>query len=325
MNSPDVTCIGEIIVDLISQELGKSLSTAHQFRKYAGGAPANVAIGLVKLGYQVAFIGRVGRDSFGEFLINYLKDHQVQTQFIFSDPKHKTRLAFISRDVRGERNFEFWEKQPADAALVPNDFDLQALSKNRMIHFGSLPLTRIRSRQVLLQVQDLLVSQAVRISFDPNYRPPLWSSPAEALRVLNQFILKSQIIKMNKEEAFFLSSHTNLANAAVRLFHPQCYLLAITLGADGCFLKTKNHELRLAAPEIKVVDTTGCGDAFMAALLGGLLQLNPIPDELSANQLIHLGNLANFAGAFTSSQLGAVEAQPKYSDIRIYFDQLSKR
>ncbi|MFA4839014.1 MAG: carbohydrate kinase [Candidatus Neomarinimicrobiota bacterium] len=311
----DVICIGEVLVDLISQEPGKHLADVSLFKKFAGGAPANVAVGLAKLGSNVAFAGKVGDDSFGCFLKIYLEHNGVDTGALISDPDHRTRLTFVEIAENGERDFEFSEKKPADSALLAEDFPMEVLSSAQIVHFGSLPLTATAGRRVFKQLSDRLDHDGVLTSFDPNYRSSLWKSPRAAKRILRSFAAKCRILKMNLEEASFLSDSDKTDMMLKGLFFPKTSLLAITLGEQGCILKNRHHTVEVPGLRVNVADLTGCGDAFLSGLLASLIRAEKTPEELTAAELFAFGQFANAAAALTATRFGATDALPTSDEL----------
>ncbi|MCK4716554.1 MAG: carbohydrate kinase [Candidatus Marinimicrobia bacterium] len=311
----DVISVGELLIDLISQEPGKALTDAMNFKKFAGGAPANVVIGMAKLGLNVAFAGKVGRDPFGKFLRNYLNEHSVNTDLLRNDPFHKTRLAFVSIDQDGDRSFEFWEKSPADSALSLQDFSIDELNRANIVHFGSLPLCTPDSRKVFLQLINSLESPNTLLSFDPNYRESLWNTKEDAYNVLKTVASNVQILKMSLEEALFLSGEDSLSKAVPKLFFNKTKILAITLEKNGCFLKNQHAAVEVPAYKVEVKDSTGCGDAFLTGLLTGIIQSDKTPEDLNKEEMYAIGQFANGAGAITVTRYGATDALPTKSEL----------
>jgi len=318
MKACDVICLGEVLVDLISQEPGKKLADVALFKKFAGGAPANVAIGLARLGCDVAFSGRIGNDSFGRFLREYLKRNKVNTETLISDPVHRTRLAFVEIAENGERAFEFAEKYPADSALKDEDFSLAFLKQAQIVHFGSLPLTVPFNKKLFSQLINRLNQANILTSFDPNYRPALWKSSRLAKLVLGLVASQCRILKINLEEAQLLGGTRNLEELTSKIFFPNTLLLAITLGKDGCILKNQKSLVKIPGFKVRVADTTGCGDAFTASLLAGLISLGKTPEKLNKSDLYIIGKQANAMAALTATRLGATEALPGYHEIDMF-------
>lgn len=302
MKQSDIICIGEILVDLISEGAGI-------FRQYPGGAPANVAVGLAQLGQAVSFAGRVGNDSFGRFLRQHLEKASIGTDGVVTDRDRQTRLVFVRLDEQGERSFEFFGEHPADLALTAADIPAMISKQAKVIHFGSLPLTNPKSYREFERIVEKVGTDSL-ISFDPNYRESLWCSEMDAFKGLNSFASKAHILKMDIEEAKFLCNCEDLDEALEILNSAATQVVAITLGRGGCVLKTKNFTVKVAGFKVNVMDTTGCGDAFMAALIDGILNLGREPEILSHDELYAIGRRANAAGALTAMRFGAMSGLP---------------
>jgi len=315
MKNYDVICIGEVLVDLISQEPGKGLPEVAMFKKFAGGAPANVAVGLARLGYKTGFAGKVGDDSFGLFLKKFLSVNGVNTDALRIDPVHKTRLAFVEVALNGERSFAFSEQFPADSALQPDDFPKVILGDTHFVHLGSLPLNSTSGSKAYDELFGWLEQENVPISFDPNYRPNLWKTPRTARNILGRFANRAQILKVSLEEAELLCGTNRIAEIQMALFQARTQLLAITLGEKGCILKNRNYTVEVPGYEVTAIDTTGCGDAFTAGLLAKLIQSGKSPDDLTESELIIFGRYANTVAALTATRLGATEAFPTNNEI----------
>jgi fructokinase len=314
MKQYDILCIGEILVDLISREPGKTLSESGVFSRFPGGAPANVAVGLAKLGQAVNFTGRVGDDSFGCFLKKNLEADGVGTSALVTDKERQTRLAFVSIDEQGERSFEFFVKNPADLALAAADINAMTLKRLKVVHFGSLALTDKNSRREFFRIVSQIPSDTL-ISFDPNYRSSLWRSETEAYETLNSFASKAHILKLDIEEAKFLYHSDSLDDVLGIMAFDTTQIVAITLGQNGCILKTRNFHVQVPGFTVDVADTTGCGDAFMAALIDGILVYDKKPQDLSISKLSIIGRRANAAGALTALQFGARSGLPTRSEL----------
>jgi fructokinase len=309
MPRPTITSIGEVLVDFVSTATG-SLSESPAFVKTVGGEAANVAVGLAKLGSHSVFIGKVGADSFGRYLASALKKHGVDVRRLVFDAKHNTRLAFVSLEASGERDFEFWEKIPAGEQLRLADINIASLKQSRIVNIAPFLLMKEPARTTALQVARALRGSKTAVAFDANVRLALWSSAAEARRVMLQMARLSTIVRMNEDEARFLTGKRDmhLAAHALRTLGPK--LLAITLGAQGCYFQTATAEGFVAGFKVKPVDTTGCGDAFFAALLHGIAHSTSTLDDMSEGELNSICLYANAVGALTSLTRGGAEGVP---------------
>jgi fructokinase len=324
MKEFDAICIGEIIVDFISQEFGKNIADVSIFSKFAGGAPANVAMGMAKLGLKVAFSGRVGKDPFGDFLANYLSKNEINTKYIIKDNMHKTRLAFVGIGKNGERSFEFWEREPADSFISSDDITDEFINSARLIHFGSLPLCNYHSREEIFNILDRIDQSSTFISFDLNYREPLWKSTKEAREVLKKFISKSQIIKLTEEEANIITEEGDLETAARKLLCGIVKLIAITRGEKGSFIMTPRAKAYIPAFKITLKDTTGCGDAFLSKLLTSFLKQERLVEEYDEDDLYQIGKYANASGAIIASKIGATSFLPTEEEIKGFLREYEK-
>ena len=317
MKTPvEITCLGEAIVDFVSTKKGVSLSGAPGFLKLAGGASANVAVGLEKLGTHSAFVGKVGKDPFGKFLQAELTRNGVDASGVSFDDEHKTRLAFVSLTKSGDREFEFWERRPADEQLLPSDVNINKVGKSKIVALSSFLLLHEPARTSLFRIAKKLRRQECVIAFDPNVRLALWQSQGEARKILLKAICLSHVVRMNVEEAKFLSESENIEIAAGKFIAMGSQLVVITFGEEGCYFKTAQHSGFMKGFSVKAVDTTGCGDGFFAALLHGIAQCNKTVSKIPLGELASICRNANAAGALTATKSGAIPALPDKNRIK---------
>ena len=312
----EVTCIGEALIDFVSTKKGRTLSDTEGFLKLAGGAPANVAVGLAKLGTRSAFIGKVGDDPFGKFLRTELAGFGVETSGVSFDAAHKTRLAFVSVTALGGRDFEFWEKQPADEQLFPGDVNFAAVSRSKIVAISSFLLLHEPARTSFFRIAKRVRREGCLLSFDPNLRLALWNSRAEARKVILKAVRLSDILRMNGEEASFLSGMQEVESASEFFLSMGPAIVVVTLGEKGCFFRTANHSGFVNGFRVKNADTTGCGDGFYAALLHRLVRTGKNIGELSLSELALICRTANAAGALTASKQGAIPALPDAASLK---------
>lgn len=303
-----VTCVGEAIVDFVSTRSGTDLAGAPAFEKAPGGAPANVAVALVRLGTPASFVGAVGADPFGKFLARSLSKEGVETGGLVRKAQYRTRLAFVALGLRGERDFTFCERHPADEQLRPVDVDLKRLGASRIVHISSFLLLKEPARSTALRLARLLKKGRCLLSFDPNHRPSLWSSQALAKSLLVRMARHSDILRLNEEEAQLLSGRRRTDAAADALLELGPRLVIITAGESGCRYRTAQFRGSVRAFPVKAVDTTGCGDAFLAGILHGLSASGSSPENLTEEELRLLCLKANAVGALTSLTRGAWSA-----------------
>lgn len=305
----DVVCMGELLIDFVPTESGVSLENASAFKKAPGGAPANVAVGLSRLGVSSAFMGKVGDDDFGSFLARTLEKNEVDiTPLIFSK-EARTALAFVSLTTDGERDFMFYRNPSADMLFEPAEVDADAIRHAKIFHYGSISLIGEPSRSATLHAVKLAQDAGSLISYDPNLRLPLWPGEEAARNGMMLGWELAQVIKASVEEIRFLTGEKDLARAVKQLWHPTLKLLVVTMGEDGCHSFTERMDSYIPGFEVETVDTTGAGDGFVAGLLRGLDRQPSIwEDETSLEETLVF---ANAVGALTTTKRGAIPALPE--------------
>jgi len=304
----EIVCLGEALIDLISVEKGVSLAQVRTFEKAPGGAPANVAVGLARLGVQSGFMGKVGDEDFGHFLARTLADNGVDTSALLFSPQARTALAFVSAKENGERDFMFYRHPSADMLIRPDEINKEYIQAARVFHFGSISLISEPSRSATLEALRCAQEHGLFISYDPNLRLSLWPSPAEARQGIKIGWDFADVAKISEEELEFLASTSDLKRGADRLFTAELKLLVISRGRRGCYFATREERGYVPGYRVATVDTTGAGDGFVAGLLAGLLEIGFRMD--SREEIIHVLRLANAVGALTVTKRGAIPALP---------------
>ena len=310
-----ILTIGEILVDFVSTTPGRSLTQSPAFDKCAGGAPANVAVGVARLGTHSAYIGKVGDDPFGRFLVSEMRSLGVQTAGIRFDREHKTRLAFASLKRDGDRDFEFWESQPADEHLEFSDVDQTQLRNADMLNVGSFLLVHNPSRSTVMRVAQKAALLGKEICYDPNLRLSLWKDHKTAKKVMSAMIRRSTIVRMNAEEARFFTGSQSLERAARQIRTMGPGLVVITLGPRGCYFQNGASSGRVAGFKVKALDTIGCGDGFLAGLLHGLALNRKELDRYSGSELRSICVTANAVGALVATKRGGIAAMPSEKEL----------
>ncbi|KZV17470.1 fructokinase [Dorcoceras hygrometricum] len=306
-----VVCFGELLIDFVPTVGGVSLADAPAFKKAAGGAPANVAVCIAKLGGSAAFIGKVGEDEFGRMLADTLKTNNVDISGVRFDPHARTALAFVTLTADGEREFMFYRNPSADMRLHVSELDTDLVKKAVIFHCGSISLIEEPSRSTQLAAIEIAKKSGSLLSYDPNLRLPLWPSEEAARKGIMSIWDRADIIKISGEEISFLTEgdDPNDDNVVLtKLFHPNLSLLLVSEGAAGCRYYTKRFKGRVPSVKVKPVDKTGAGDAFMGATLFRLAShLNLYEDEDKLREALFF---ANACGALTVTDNGAIPALP---------------
>ncbi|WP_108245762.1 carbohydrate kinase family protein [Muricauda brasiliensis] len=304
-----VYCIGEVLIDFVAEQQGSDLSKANHFTKKAGGAPANVACAISKLGGNGIFIGSVGDDPFGKFLLETLKNEGVDISLTqLSDTF--TTLAFVSLSEDGERDFVF--SRGADKELKYNP-DLRKNLPGNILHLGAAtallggPLEKTYGRYLF----DGLTKEMF-ICFDPNFRIDLWKNDEETfIKKCMPFVEKSHLCKFSSEEAQLISGKEDLHEACDALHKIGTKIITVTMGKEGTLLSMNGTKKIIPSVKVTPVDTTGAGDAFIGCLLYQISDLGNFEPVFEDFSLVEgMVAKANKAGAITTTNYGAIVALP---------------
>jgi fructokinase len=310
-NSDLVVCFGELLIDFVPTSGGLSLADAPAFKKAPGGAPANVACGIAKLGGNAAFVGKVGDDEFGYMLADVLKDQKVETRGIRFDSHARTALAFVTLKADGEREFMFYRNPSADMLFEIPELDTDLLKQAAIFHYGSISLIVEPSRSTHLEAMRIAREAGALLSYDPNLRLPLWPSAAAAKEGIFSIIDQADIIKVSDEEVIFLTGgdpKDDAGNMKLMERAARCKLMLVTEGGEGCRYYTPKFHGQVGGLKVQTVDTTGAGDAFCAGLLSQLAQSpDIIEDEAKLREAL---TFANACGAITTTERGAIPSLP---------------
>ncbi|WP_392587880.1 aminoimidazole riboside kinase [Serratia ureilytica] len=302
-----VWVLGDAVVDLVPEN-------SNSYLKCPGGAPANVAVGVARLGGDSAFIGRVGQDSFGAFLQQVLSEEGVDIDHMLSDPEHHTSTVVVDLDQHGERSFTFMVQPSADLFLQPDD--LPAFQRSDWLHLCSIALSQEPSRSAAFTAMENIRAAGGRVSFDPNIREEIWRQP-EALRpCLQKALLLADVVKLSREELVFISHLDDVENGIRWMM--QTYplrLLLVTLGGDGVYVHDGQRLRHFRAAPVVPVDTTGAGDAFVAGLLAALARLHALPQEAQWPAIIAQ---AQACGALATTAKGAMTALPRAEELAAF-------
>ncbi len=305
---PDVVSLGELLIDFVPTISGVTLIEAPAFKKAPGGAPANVAAGLAKLGVSSAFLGKVGDDAFGHFLKETLDQVGVDTSGLVFSEEARTALAFVSLRADGEREFMFYRNPSADMLYTPQEVAYDLIERAKIFHFGSVSLITEPSRSATLAAIESAHASGVLVSYDPNLRLALWPDADSAKNGMISVWEQADIIKVSDEELAFLTGLSDIDRAVEQLWHDSLQLMVVTLGKAGSRYYTLEFRGEVPGFTVESVDTTGAGDGFVAGLLFGLL--NHAEDWQQENQLQAICRLANAVGALTTTERGAIPALP---------------
>ena len=304
LKSFDVTALGEILIDFVPD--GKDSVGDMRLVRKAGGAPLNMLATAAKAGLMTAFIGKVGNDLLGDFLIKTVKDCKINSDSLKKDNEHNTTLAFVELDDKGDRKFSFYRTHGADRFICESDVDKSLIASSKVFHFGSLSLTDEPS----LSTTKLAVKTAKNcgcvVTYDPNYRPPLWENAelaAERMAMLLEYV---DIVKLSVEELEMISG----GKGADFLFEKGVRLALVTDGDKGATLFFNGKKRHIPAVETMTVDTTGAGDIFFGTFIGEFIKSGKTLDEISLDDAIKFTQKAVYISGKSTEKYGAIASIP---------------
>ncbi len=309
-----VLSFGELLIDFVALETGLTVGQASGFVKAPGGAPANVAAAVARLGHASAFMGQVGDDPFGRYLAGVLKAENVDTAGMRFSAEARTALAFVSNTADGDRSFMFYRHPSADMLMTADDVDAELIEAFAAFHYGSITFIREPAASALRKALEIAIAADAFISYDPNLRLPLWDSPAAAKAGMLSGLEYANLLKISDEELRFLSDDGDVA----RLWRERMELVCVTYGAKGAVIHFRDGA-RIAHPgyPVTAIDTTGAGDAFVAAMLVGILE----DRHEYHDRLPEILAFANAVGAMTCLKKGAIPSLPTMDEARAFQEQ----
>ncbi len=311
---PDVLCLGEALIDFVADTAGVTLMEAPGFRKAPGGAPANVACGVAKLGTASGFLGKVGDDPFGHFLATTFREAGVDTSPMLFDPASRTGLAFVSLTADGDRQFAFWRNPSADMLLTAAELPVPMIQAAKVFHFGSITLIQEPSRGATLEAIRLATEAGAVVSYDPNLRLSLWPSAEAARAGMLEGLPLADFVKVAEEELEFLYGTPDIPEGIARIRAQGAKLVAVTRGPEGSVLSDGTITVEHNGYRVATVDTTGAGDGFVAAVLDHLVRRGGLTQPFTKPELESLAAFANAVGAITTTVKGAIPALPERAE-----------
>jgi fructokinase len=317
---------GEALYDLISSNPGAGLGGTKAFEKRAGGSPFNIAVGVRRLGTPVAFVGKFGDDQFGEALVQFLRNEQIDVDLIVREPGTKTTLAFVAVDSAGKVDFRFYRDNAADISLHTTELKFFEPRKFSLYHCGGIVLAEEPTASAYSSIVDRFMESGVTVSLDPTIRKSLIADEETYLNRIRRLAEKVNILKLSDEELSYLTGINEPGRAVRALRVSAGALVIITLGSQGAEIYRDSERL-VGVPgfSVKVVETTGCGDSFMAATLAKLAGKTPKEIAgLTPTQLEPIARFANAAAAIVATRYGAAEANPTAEEVESFLAQAGR-
>ncbi|MEM5016426.1 aminoimidazole riboside kinase [Metabacillus indicus] len=305
-----IISLGEALIDFIPVD-----SENLVYQKSPGGAPANVAVGLARLGAPSSFLGKVGDDVLGTFLKETLQSFGVNTDHMLLTKEAKTGAVFITLAEGGERSFDFYIDPSADRFLHEENLDVSLFAESKILHYGSISMISGPSKSATVKAVELARENGMIVSYDPNLRLSLWENEETAKETILSMFGKADLIKISEEELEFLTGESDIEKGVEKLSAYHIPLLFITMGSEGSYAFTKNGAVKIDAMRVNAVDTTGAGDAFVSGILYQLHELETHPGELNADELKRIGRFASVSGGLAASVKGAMTALPTLGEV----------
>ena len=320
-NRFDVTALGELLIDFT--ENGRSGQGNTLFEANPGGAPCNVLAMLKKLGRSCLFVGKVGRDMFGDMLEAVVREAGICTGGLVRDDAARTTLAFVKKLPDGDRDFSFYRNPGADMALTEEEVPEALLARCRAFHFGSLSMTHEGVRRATRRAVSLAKAGGALLSFDPNLRPPLWADLEEARAQIAWGLGQCGVLKIADNELAFMTGETDFDRGAaiLRARFPNIRLCCVTAGPEGSYAYYEDKRVYVPACRLGgTVETTGAGDTFCACALHFVLDRGL--EGLSEGDLEKMLRFANAAAYLVTTRKGAIRSMPEREQVEALLERM---
>lgn len=316
MKKFDVVALGELLIDFT--ENGMSGQGNPVYEANPGGAPCNVLAMLSKAGRKTAFIGKVGRDIFGNRLKTVLEETGINTSSLVMAEDVRTTLAFVETLPGGDRDFSFYRNPGADMMLRKDELQEEILRDTEIFHFGTLSMTHEEVRQATKSAVAIAREGGALVSFDPNLRPPLWASLEEAKEQAAYGFSQCDILKISDNEIQWFTGEKDF-DAGIRKLREQYSipLIMLSMGRDGS--RAYYKDLRVEAEPFlqdKTIETTGAGDTFGACCLHHVLKYGL--DNLNRERLTEMLTFANAAASIITTKKGALRVMPGVEEVEAF-------
>lgn len=306
----DLISFGELLVDMITNEEEALLSEAEQFSKFFGGSAGNVAVNSKRLGAKTRMLTRVGKDPFGDFLLNELQRENVNIETIQIDQKRKTPLVFVNKTSKTPAWLAY---RDADKYIEFNNNVKTLVNKTKIIYLTTFILSQNPSRETALKVLEMISDDKEKLlAFDPCYRPILWPEEDDGEKLVKKIISKADFIKPSLDDAKYLFGPDTPENYIDKYLQVGANIVILTMGEDGVLVSDGKDEFRLKVYSKKVVDVTGAGDSFWAGFISGILDGRKVKDAVK---------LGNAAAAFKIRGVGALSPVPDKEYLLKYIEE----
>lgn len=310
----NVVALGELLIDFTYNGISPQGNPVMEANP--GGAPCNVLAMLTKLGYQTAFIGKVGDDMFGKQLADALCEVGIGTDGLVYDKKIHTTLAFVHTFPDGDRDFSFYRNPGADMMLSEDEIDEELIRNAEIFHFGSLSMTAEPVKNATIKALKTAKEAGVTISFDPNLREPLWDSLDDAKREISFGMSRCDILKISDNEITWFTGKVDFDEGVAALWemYPDIKMILVSMGRDGsrCYQKGRSVTVKPFLQD-KTIETTGAGDTFCAGVLHYVLKQGL--RDYSEDEMKDMLTFANAAASIITTRKGALRVMPSKEEV----------
>lgn len=313
MKKYDVIAMGELLIDFTMN--GISNQNNKLFEANPGGAPCNVLAMLQKLNRKTVFIGKVGNDFFGKMLKETVSTLGIDTNNLLMSDEAPTTLAFVHTARDGDRSFSFYRNPGADTMLNKDEIDKELIYSSKIFHFGTLSMTDKGIEEATKTAVETAKNAGLIISFDPNFRPPLWKNPDIAKEKIIYGISQCDVLKISDNEIEFLTgtNDTDLGIERIRKIK-DIPLICATMGKRGSIAYHKEYRVECPAfLRADTTETTGAGDTFAGCVLNTVLDSGI--DNLDEQKLYNMLRFANAASSIITTRKGALKVMPNKDEI----------
>lgn len=318
----DVIALGELLIDFTENgvsEQGNPLLEANP-----GGAPCNVLSMLEKLGKKTAFLGKVGKDGFGELLTKAVLEQGINTEGLMYDDEVHTTLALVLKKENGDRDFAFYRKPGADMNLKESEIREDLIQESKIFHFGTLSLTDEPVRTATQKAVQVAKDNGLTITFDPNLREPLWETLDEAHTQIDWGMKQADVLKISDNEITWFTGKESFDEGIQYLqkTYPNLKLICLSMGPDGSRAITKEYDVvQPAFLQEGTIETTGAGDTFCACMINTVLDngVNNLNEETLQDML----KFANGAASLVTTKKGALRVMPTRQEVEEFIQKFN--
>ena len=311
-----IICTGEVLYDFISIAKGTGLAGASQFLKKPGGGPFNIAVGLARLGMDVAFLVKIGDDEFGAGLKEFLSSEGVDMSCVVEGAGHNTTLAMAAVNERGKPEFQFYRENSADISLSIDELPPITPRETSAFSFGSIALADNPVGEAILLVFEKMRASGILTVLDPNVRPLYVNTRPIYKKRMKYLIPLVDVLKLSDDDLASLTGASSIEEGLVKLEGNPAGLVIVTEGPKGARAVWRGETIHVPCPDVEVAETTGCGDSFIAGVMSKLAPLGRSGfADMSHKFLKNTIDFANACASLVATRYGAANSMPRPHEV----------